>query len=312
MRLKHLALFMMVFSLTGSLVFGAGQQMKKTRVPADKLEEARALKNPLPDSPDILEKGKAIYEGKGTCVNCHGINGRGDGPGAANLNPPPRVFRSRGFWKHRTEGEIFWVIKYGSLGTGMIPFGGLLSDEEIWMVMQYEASFQGGHGDHQNSEGMGGHKGKHGHGPKKGHDGEKGHGSGGEGHQRKPHEDVLKKAAQAGTAAISMEQAVKIATEHVAGTAIEVEFGMEETQPYWEVEVVTQEAKVMEVKVNSESGEVIASEEKHSDEKQKHKRKRKGKDKMSGHKEEGKGCCSKGGHDEHEEHEEDEKHDERS
>jgi mono/diheme cytochrome c family protein len=120
------------------------QQMMMPRVPADKIDEARLLKSPLPDSPDIVEKGKAIYEGKGTCINCHGANGRGDGPGAATLNPPPRVFRSHGFWMHRTEGEIFWVIKHGSAGTAMIPFGGLLTDEEIWTVLQYERSFAGG------------------------------------------------------------------------------------------------------------------------------------------------------------------------
>ena len=124
--------------------FGDGQDMRRTRVPSDKLEEARALTNPLSASPEILKKGKAIYEGKGTCSICHGMTGHGDGPGAMNLNPPPRVFRSHGFWKHRTEGEVFWVIKYGSTGTAMLPFGGLLSDEEIWTVMMYEQSFSGG------------------------------------------------------------------------------------------------------------------------------------------------------------------------
>ena len=119
------------------------QQMMMPRVPADKLEEARALTSPLPYSQDIVEKGKAIYESKGTCINCHGAKGRGDGPGATTLNPPPRVFRSHGFWMHRSEGEIFWVIKHGSPGTAMIPFGGLLTDEEIWTVMQYERSFAG-------------------------------------------------------------------------------------------------------------------------------------------------------------------------
>jgi len=123
---------------------GHQQMMMMPRVPADKLEEARALTNPLAPSPEIVEQGKVIYEGKGGCVNCHGANGRGDGPGAATLNPPPRVFRSHGFWMHRSEGEIFWVIKYGSPGTAMISFGGLLTDEEIWTVMQYERSFAGG------------------------------------------------------------------------------------------------------------------------------------------------------------------------
>lgn len=118
--------------------------MMQPIVPADQLEAARALKNPLPYSQEIVDKGKAIYEGKGTCFTCHGMTGRGDGPGAANLKPAPRNFLHRGMWRHRTEGEIFWVIKNGSPGTAMIAFGGLLSDDEIWTVMQYERSFAGG------------------------------------------------------------------------------------------------------------------------------------------------------------------------
>ncbi len=155
-KFSYLALIISVVLLTGSFVFAAGQHMMQSRVPANKIEEVRALTSPLPQSPDVVAKGKAIYEGKGTCVNCHGVRGHGDGPGATNLNPPPRVFRSRGFWKHRTEGEVFWVIKHGSPGTAMIPFGGLLTDEEIWTVMQYERSFAGRHG---RGGGMGRHKG---------------------------------------------------------------------------------------------------------------------------------------------------------
>ena len=132
------------------------QRMMMPRVPADQLEEARALNSPLPDSSDIVAKGKAIYEGKGTCMNCHGKTGRGDGPGGLSLNPFPRNFWHHGMWRHRTEGEIFWVIKYGSPGTGMIPFGGLLTDEEIWTVMQYEQSFAKGRG----PGGMGRHRGR--------------------------------------------------------------------------------------------------------------------------------------------------------
>ncbi|MDT7042383.1 c-type cytochrome [Candidatus Nitronereus thalassa] len=144
--------------------FGAGQHMMQPRVPADKLDEARALTNPLKATPEILAKGKTLYEGKGTCFNCHGMSGRGDGPGAATLNPPPRVFKSHGFWKHRTEGEIFWVIKHGSPGTAMISFSGLLSDEEIWSVMLYERSFAGGRGHgggRHGASGMKGGQGRH-------------------------------------------------------------------------------------------------------------------------------------------------------
>jgi len=35
------------------------------------------------------EAGKAIYQGKGSCVTCHGISGRGDGPLAYQLGPTP-------------------------------------------------------------------------------------------------------------------------------------------------------------------------------------------------------------------------------
>ena len=86
------------------------------------------LTSPFPDSPETVEKGKALYNGKGTCFTCHGKTGAGDGPVAASLNPAPQNFHQHGFWRHRTEGEIFWVIKFGSPGTSMIGFGAMLTD----------------------------------------------------------------------------------------------------------------------------------------------------------------------------------------
>lgn len=137
-------------------LFAMERHIMESRVPADKIDAAREMVSPLPDSPELVEKGKAIYEGKGTCFNCHGKSGRGDGPGGLSLNPSPRNFLHHGMWRHRTEGEIFWVIKNGSPGTGMIPFGGLLTDEEIWTVMQYARSFANDRG----AEGMGRHRDK--------------------------------------------------------------------------------------------------------------------------------------------------------
>ena len=124
----------------------AERHMMQTLVPADKLAEARALTSPLPGSPEIVEQGKALYNGKGACFNCHGKDGDGNGPVAAQLNPSPRNFQHHGFWRHRTEGEIFWVIKNGSVGTSMVGFGGQLTDEEIWSLIQYVRSFAGEHG----------------------------------------------------------------------------------------------------------------------------------------------------------------------
>ena len=156
MKLSMFPLLVVVASL--AIPAGAAERhMMLPRVPADKLAEALALTSPLPSSPEIVEQGKALYHGKGTCFNCHGKDGGGNGPLAVQLNPSPRNFQHHGFWRHRTEGEIFWVIKNGSVGTAMVGFGGQLTDEEIWSIIQYERSFAGEHGPRMmgHGEGMG-------------------------------------------------------------------------------------------------------------------------------------------------------------
>lgn len=159
MRTRRLSVVLpMIVGLVAVPLFAAERHMMQPRVPADKLAEARALKNPLSATAEVVEKGRVLYEGKGTCINCHGVSGRGDGPAAASLDPSPRNFHHRGFWMHRSDGEIFWVIKNGSPGTAMIGFGNILSDDEIWSIMQYEETFAGGRGPRRGmgpSEGMG-------------------------------------------------------------------------------------------------------------------------------------------------------------
>ena len=72
--------------------------------------------------------------------------GDGNGPLAGKLNPSPRNFQDHGFWSQRTEGEIFWLIKNGSPGTGLVGYGDQLTDGEIWGLIQYLRSFTGEHG----------------------------------------------------------------------------------------------------------------------------------------------------------------------
>ena len=124
----------------------AERHMMQQLVPVDKVAEARALTSPLPKSPETVAQGKAIYDGKGACFNCHGKEGDGNGPLAAQLNPSPRNFRHHGFWRHRAEGEIFWVIKHGSAGSSMVGFGDQLTDGEIWALIQYIRNFGDEHG----------------------------------------------------------------------------------------------------------------------------------------------------------------------
>lgn len=156
MKLNMFPLIAVIISLAIPAV-AAERHMMQSLVPADKLADARALTTPLPKSQETVEQGKLLYAGKGACFNCHGKDGDGNGPLAAQLNPSPRNFRHHGLWRHRTEGEIFWVIKNGSPGTSMVGFGGQLTDQEIWSIIQYLRGFAGEHGPGMmgNGEGMG-------------------------------------------------------------------------------------------------------------------------------------------------------------
>ena len=77
--------------------------------------------------------GARIYTER--CGACHGEHGRGDGPTAPALQPPPRDFGNAEFWKGRTTAELRAVVKGGKPGTMMPPFEGVLSDAEIDAVV---------------------------------------------------------------------------------------------------------------------------------------------------------------------------------
>ncbi|MBA5872454.1 MAG: c-type cytochrome [Nitrospira sp. CR2.1] len=114
----------------------------KPRVAPDQMADAKAMKNPVASTPESIAKGKALYEGKGTCFNCHGKEGKGDGPAGAILNPSPRNFTNCKFHKKRKDGELFWVIKNGSAGTGMVSLiPAAITEEEAWTIINYERSF---------------------------------------------------------------------------------------------------------------------------------------------------------------------------
>lgn len=112
------------------------------RVPPDKRVEVNQLTSPHSDSAETIAEGKVLYEGKGTCVNCHGQSGKGDGPIGQVLKPPARDLTDCEFQKARSDGELFWVIKNGSPGTGMVPLvPAALNESEAWKVIGYLRSF---------------------------------------------------------------------------------------------------------------------------------------------------------------------------
>lgn len=64
------------------------------------------------------------------------------------------------------------------------------------------------------------------------------------------------------TAKVTVEQAIKTATEKVQGKVIEAELERKHDRAVWEVEIVGADDKVTEVHIDADSGAVIDTEEK--------------------------------------------------
>jgi hypothetical protein len=91
----------------------------------------------------------------------------------------------------------------------------------------------------------------------------------GEGKKGKVKEAVEMAAA----AKVTIDQAIKTASEKVSGKVIEAELEKKHGKLVWEVEVVTAENKVMEVHIDAETGVVIDVEEENAVKEMKRERK---------------------------------------
>lgn len=88
----------------------------------------------LPD----LTAAAALY--RNHCAVCHGMEGRGDGPQAANLQPPPNNFHDTERQYQRSLYGLYNTITMGVDGTGMQGFT-QLSEEERWALAFLVGSF---------------------------------------------------------------------------------------------------------------------------------------------------------------------------
>ncbi|MDX8404207.1 MAG: c-type cytochrome, partial [Mariprofundaceae bacterium] len=95
------------------------------------------------------ENGETIYNKR--CVWCHGVDGDGTGAAENFLNPPPRNFED-GQYKFKTTGfddmvpndeDIFRMVRDGMPGTAMPSWKELLTEQEMWDVVQYVKTFAG-------------------------------------------------------------------------------------------------------------------------------------------------------------------------
>ena len=95
-------------------------------------------------------RGQEVFHGKGICFFCHGQLGRLDRRPPLHpeteeiirrLDPPPADLWDPANLRLKTDDERFRIIRYGHLGTGMLP-DTTLTDAEIRDLLAYLATLR--------------------------------------------------------------------------------------------------------------------------------------------------------------------------
>lgn len=89
----------------------------------------------LPARVPTLARGAEVFQAN--CASCHGTLGRGDGPAAAGLDPPPANLADAGGLSDVTPLDYFQKITIGVTGTAMPGFESRLSFDDRWAAAAY-------------------------------------------------------------------------------------------------------------------------------------------------------------------------------
>jgi len=93
------------------------------------------LAQDIPAQPPQPLSGQASYAEN--CAPCHGATGGGDGPSASGLSVPPTALADNEKIAVRSFAELFDITKNGNMQRMMPPWGGRLTDQEIWNTVGY-------------------------------------------------------------------------------------------------------------------------------------------------------------------------------
>jgi len=98
---------------------------------------------PLPTRVPSPARGAQVYREQ--CANCHGDQGRGDGPKAATVKGPrPADLTDPGAMRQLSLVDIYRKVTIGVAGTAMPQFEETLPDSDRWAVAAYAATLQYG------------------------------------------------------------------------------------------------------------------------------------------------------------------------
>jgi cytochrome c oxidase cbb3-type subunit 2 len=99
--------------------------------------------NPVEQTYAALEDAKAIYTRE--CMVCHGVAGRGKGPYAGRIEPPPPDFGDGSYGvlgsPALSDADYYWRISEGLPWTAMPPWKLLHGSDDIWKLVHYIETF---------------------------------------------------------------------------------------------------------------------------------------------------------------------------
>ena len=90
-----------------------------------------AIPSPPAATPEAIARGARIYV-KGECAECHGKEGRGDGPSAKDLSIKPSDLTRRPLKSGPTARDVVRTLVTGLDGTPMPSYHQTLDDDELW------------------------------------------------------------------------------------------------------------------------------------------------------------------------------------
>ncbi len=114
MRIKTVASLVIVAAIAVAQGCSSGEPASKTKTTKTKTKAGGSG-----ISAAAVAEADNIYSTR--CATCHGATGRGDGPGAANLDPKPRDYSDQAWQKTVTDEDIEKTIVYGGAAVGKSP-----------------------------------------------------------------------------------------------------------------------------------------------------------------------------------------------
>jgi mono/diheme cytochrome c family protein len=98
------------------------------------------LTNPVASSPEVLARGRLVYERQ--CSVCHGATGDGAGTVVGPDRFPAAIAINGAATAARSDGYLYGVIR---VGRGLMPsYGERVADADRWAVVHYVRQLQGG------------------------------------------------------------------------------------------------------------------------------------------------------------------------